>query len=541
MKHFYNLFLLTLCLSAFTVNTTNAQCSGFPAASTTVAANTSVCLTENVVLSLGTTYSDSFTYQWQSSFNGGQWGDLSGETSATLDMLNVGTRYYRCKVTCTNSGMPSYSSSVLVTATGLACEGQTLCETAPATTNILVTGTDVCGGSNVTFTLDTEYTNNETFQWQYAGFNGFFITIPGATSASYTTTVTDTFDYRVVITCEAGNLSTTTESIEIEVNNTPPALADPAPIFCNASAVGDLIDALAPTGTDVLYYDVATGGEPLALTTALNTGTSYYASQVVNGCRSVTRTQIVVILSEIILDEQEDVTTCDTYELPALNRGNYYTATGGPDGEGSIIQPGTLITTTQGVYVYAETSGRGNCTAEVSFTVNVNPIAAPAGATEQTIFATDADPAFVTDIEVTGTDVFWYLTPEAALAGVVAPVRLDTPLVSGTTYYAIQIVTGCRSAEVLPVTVTLETLGIDNPEAKLFSYYPNPVNDVLTVSHPAGIASVSVYSLLGQQLTSKKADAVNATVDMSALTAGTYIVNITAANNTVKTLRVVKK
>jgi len=505
-----------------------------------VAANTSVCLTENVVLSLGTTYSDSFTYQWQSSFNGGQWGDLSGETSATLDMLNVGTRYYRCKITCTTSLMPTYSSSVLITATGLACEGQTLCETAPATSNILVTGTDVCGGSEVTFTLSEEYTNNETFQWQYAGFNGFFITIPGATSASYTTTVTDTFDYRVVITCEAGNLSTTTESIELEVNNTPPALADPAPIFCNASTVGDLIDAITITGTDVLYYDVATGGEPLALITPLNTGT-YYATQVVNGCRNVTRTPIVVILSEVILDEQEDVTTCDTYELPALNMGNYYTATGGPNGEGTIIAPGTVITTTQEIYVYAATGGRGNCTAEVSFTVNVNPVAAPVGATEQTIYATDSHAAYVTDIEVTGTDVLWYLSAEDALAGFVAPVRLDTPLVSGTTYYAVQIVTGCRSAEVLPVTVTLSSLGINDPEAKLFPYYPNPVNDLLTVSHPSGIVLVTIYNLLGQQLTSKKVDAVNATVDMAALTAGTYIVNVTAANNTVKTLRVVKK
>jgi len=540
MKHFYKLLLLTLCLSAFTANITNAQCSGFPAASTTVAANTSVCLTENVALSLGTTYSDSFTYQWQSSVNGGQWGDLSGQTTATLDILNIGTRYYRCKVTCITSLMPTYSNSILITATGLACEGQTLCETAPATSNILVTGTDVCGGSVVTFTLDTEYTNNETFQWQYAGFNGFFITIPGATSASYTTTVTNTFDYRVVITCEAGNLSTTTASIELEVNNTPPALADPAPQFCNASTVGDLIDAITITGTDILYYDTITGGEPLALTTPLDTRT-YYATQVVNGCRNVTRTPIVVMLSEVILDEPENVTTCDTYALPSLNRGNYYTATGGPDGEGDIIEPGTLITTTQDVYVYAATGGRGNCTAEVSFTINVEPTPAPTGDAIQTIVGSDEAPAFVTDIEVQGADVYWYLTAEDAVAPNAVPVRLDTPLVSGTTYYGTQLLNGCRSNEPLAVTVRLVTLGITGPEAKLFSYYPNPVNDVLTVSHPSGITSVTIYNLLGQQLTSKKADAVNATIDMTALTAGTYIVNVTAANNTVKTLRVVKK
>ena len=541
MKHFYIFLLFTLCFSVFTVNTTNAQCNGFPAASVTVAANTSVCLTENVVLSLGTTYSDSFTYQWQSSFNGGQWGDLSGQTSATLDIPNIGTRYYRCKVTCITSLMPTYSDAVLITATGLACEGQTLCETAPATATVLASGTDVCGGGIITFTLNTEYTNNETFQWQYAGFNGFFITIPGATSASYTTTVTETFEYRAIITCEAGNLSTTTQAVEVEVGNTPPPLADPAPLLCTASTVGDLIYAVTITGTDILFYDVATGGEPLGLNTPLNSGTFYYATQVVNGCRSVARTRIAVNLTEVALDEQEDVATCDRYALPGLNRGTYYTATGGPDGEGAILQPGSIITTTQDVYVYAQAAGSGNCTAEVSFTVTVSPIEAPAGATEQTIYATDGNPAYVTDIEVSGTDIFWYLSPEDALAGVVAPVRLDTPLVSGTTYYAIQIVTGCRSAEVLPVTVTLSSLGINDPEAKLFSYYPNPVNDVLTVSHPSGIASVSIYNLLGQQLNSKKADAVTATADMSALTEGTYLVTVTAANNTVKTLRVVKK
>lgn len=71
-----------------------------------------------------------------------------------------------------------------------------------------------------------------------------------------------------------------------------------------------------------------------------------------------------------------DVVACDSYTLPQLSsEGNdYYTATGGPNGTGTIIAPGTVITSTQTIYVFKEAIIRTafTCTDENSFTVTIN-------------------------------------------------------------------------------------------------------------------------------------------------------------------------
>jgi len=62
-----------------------------------------------------------------------------------------------------------------------------------------------------------------------------------------------------------------------------------------------------------------------------------------------------------------DVMVCDSYILPALEVGNYYS---GPYGTGTILPAGTAITTTAMIYVYA-TNGV-MCTSQSNFYVTVN-------------------------------------------------------------------------------------------------------------------------------------------------------------------------
>jgi hypothetical protein len=63
--------------------------------------------------------------------------------------------------------------------------------------------------------------------------------------------------------------------------------------------------------------------------------------------------------------EISDVTVCDSYTLPALQSGNYYTA---PGGTGVQMPAGTAIASSQVVYVY---DWLETCSAESSFTVTV--------------------------------------------------------------------------------------------------------------------------------------------------------------------------
>ena len=52
-----------------------------------------------------------------------------------------------------------------------------------------------------------------------------------------------------------------------------------------------------------------------------------------------------------------NVTNCGSYTLPALTVGNYFTATGGG---GTALFAGNVISTTQTIFVYAETGTTPN-------------------------------------------------------------------------------------------------------------------------------------------------------------------------------------
>ena len=71
------------------------------------------------------------------------------------------------------------------------------------------------------------------------------------------------------------------------------------------------------------------------------------------------------------------------------------------------------------------------------------------------------------------------------------------------------------------------------------THYPNPVKDVLNLSYTSEISSVNVYNMLGQQVIAKKVNANETAVDMSTLSDGAYIVNVTSGDS-VKTIKVIK-
>jgi hypothetical protein len=63
--------------------------------------------------------------------------------------------------------------------------------------------------------------------------------------------------------------------------------------LCSGSTITDL----TATGTNIQWYSVSTGGTALSSTSALVSGTTYYASQTISGCESATRLAVIVILN----------------------------------------------------------------------------------------------------------------------------------------------------------------------------------------------------------------------------------------------------
>ena len=84
------------------------------------------------------------------------------------------------------------------------------------------------------------------------------------------------------------------------------------------------------------------------------------------------------------------------------------------------------------------------------------------------------------------------------------------------------------------------TLDVDAFDSVNFSYYPNPVKDNLNLSFNQEINNVSVVNLLGQEMISKSLNGNEGKIDMSQLSAGTYLVRVTISNQ-LKTIKVVKE
>lgn len=83
---------------------------------------------------------------------------------------------------------------------------------------------------------------------------------------------------------------------------------------------------------------------------------------------------------------------------------------------------------------------------------------------------------------------------------------------------------------------------LENPsfEASTLKVYPNPVKDILNLSHNQNISEVGVFNMLGQQVMAKSINASQGQIDMSNLATGNYLIRI-ASDNIVKTIKVVKQ
>ena len=162
--------------------------------------------------------------------------------------------------------------------------------------------------------------------------------------------------------------------------------------------------------------------------------------------------------------------------------------------------------------------------------VSVQNTAAPTGTAIQN-FTTGQTLANFT---VVGQNIIWY---SSATGNTVLP--STTVLVSGTTYYATQTVNGCQSIGRLVVTAGID-LKTPTFEISNLRYYPNPVQDVLTVDYSEAIQAVQMYNMLGQQVYNRSTNTPKVTIDMANMATGNYILQVTVKGIT-KNVKVIKK
>ncbi len=158
----------------------------------------------------------------------------------------------------------------------------------------------VCAGVSTNITVASSQTgftyqlrdnsNNALVGSAVAGTGGT-INLPSGALSSNTT-------YNILATGVSPSLCSGQLSsvITITVNAAPAAPTGSATqTFCSSS--NPTIANLTATGTSIQWYAASSGGSVLSSTVALVNGSSYYATQTVSGCESVTRFQVTVTIT----------------------------------------------------------------------------------------------------------------------------------------------------------------------------------------------------------------------------------------------------
>ena len=335
--------------------------------------------------------------------------------------------------------------------------------TTVGSTTYYVTQTQSCGESpraailvNVavtpvapTVTSPVNYCQNATaIPLQATGTNLLWYTVAaGGTGSStaptpLTITVGSTIYY---VSQTIGSCESPRAAITVIVNAIPAAPTVVTPItYCqNATAV-----PLQATGTNLLWYTVATGGtgSPTAPTPSTTTvgSTTYYVSQTVNSCESP-RAVITVIVTATT--PPPTVVTPVNYcqnatAVPLQATGTnllwYTTATGGT---GSPTAP-TPSTTTVGstTYYVTQTQSCGESPRAV-IVVNVTAIPGAPGVTSPVNYCQNSTASVLT---ATGTNLLWYTTATGGTGSSTAPTP-STTTVGSTSFYVSQTVNNCES------------------------------------------------------------------------------------------------
>ncbi|MCW1148170.1 T9SS type A sorting domain-containing protein [Flavobacterium lacisediminis] len=200
------------------------------------------------------------------------------------------------------------------------------------------------------------------------------------------------------------------------------------------------------------------------------------------------------------------------------------TSTNGIAGTWSPALNNTATTT------YTFTPSAGQCATTQTLTITVNSVQTPSGNVTQTF----VQGATLANISVNPTTVIWFASESDAISDT-NPLSSGTLLTNNSTYYAVNVVGGCRSIA-FAITVAV-TLSGDDFNSTSFIVYPNPVRDILNIETALEVQSVEIYNIQGQKIMSSNQKQIN----VADLSVGIYIIRIQDTDNAMATIKFVKQ
>ncbi|GGG55794.1 T9SS type B sorting domain-containing protein [Bizionia arctica] len=331
-----------------------------------------------------------------------------------------------------------------------------------------------------------------TFQWlDEAG------AVIGTDPANLTVAPSQTTTYVAQVTYTdalTGDLFTAYRPITVVVAPTPVVTVTSSADVCTG---GDAVFTITGSENDVVEY-ILNGGAVQTVTldstgifvititgiTATQTIELISANNINSVCGDTfSLTEDVNLFTTPVADAPTDVTACNDYTLPALTIGDYFTATGGAGGTGTMLNAGDVLTTTQTIYVYAETGTTPNCVDENSFVLTIDSCTLSVTATadmpsichdagaDVTLTAT-ASPAVAVGVYTYS----WNIQGDATVLGTGTTLLLSPPPAATTVY-----------------EVTLTDDGLTAPNDTVTNTVTVTVNTTPTVDDPIDVVVCDSY------------------------------------------------
>ncbi len=343
-------------------------------------------------------------------------------------------------------------------------------------------------------------------------------------------------------------------AIVVNVNAIPaaPAVSSPVTYCQNTTAT-----ALTATGSNLLWYTVATGGTgsataPIPSTTSAGS-TTYYVSQTTTGCESPRASITVTVNATPTAPVVTAVVNyCQNATATALTATGsnvlWYTAATGGTGTATAPTPSTTTAGSTNYYVSQTTTGCESPRALITVNITALP-AAPVVSTPVTY----CQNVTAVPLTATGSGLLWYNVATGGTGTATAPTP-STGTAGTVTYYVSQS-NGCGASarasinvvvNPTPVASGLNTTGISMNAATL--NWSVAAGVYYTVEYKAGTASIWINA--GSNITTGTAALTNllasTTYDwrVSANCTATSIANYTTAqfttsafNNTITNLK----
>ncbi|MBU2995992.1 HYR domain-containing protein, partial [Cellulophaga baltica] len=334
---------------------------------------------------------------------------------------------------------------------------------------------------------DVEYCQNDIASALTAGGTNllWYTTATGGTGSSTaptpsTATVGDTSYY--VSQTNANGCEGPRSEIIVTTNSLPTAPSVTSPVvYCQ----NDTASALTASGTNLLWYTVATGGTGSSTaptpSTATVGNTSYYVSQTnANGCEGPRSEIVVTVNPQPSAPTVSDVEYCQDDTASSLTAGGtnllWYTVATGGTGSATAPTPDTTSSGTTSYYV-TQTNGNG-CESPRSELV-VTVYALPSAPTVSDVEYCQNDTASA--LTAGGTNLLWYTTATGGTGSSTAPMP-STATVGDTSYYVSQTnANGCEGPR-SEIIVTINSLPTAPSVTSPVVYCQNDTASALTAS-----------------------------------------------------------